>query len=172
MEAQMTSDVLFYVFAGLAVVSGFLVVLNPFSRSPVASAMFLVVTMVCLAVLYLLLHAYFLAAVQVLIYAGAVMVLFLFVIMMLDPKEEQRQRLSRWRVPLGVGAAVFLLAGLAGPLWHARGLGEGGRLAVEGQTAPLGKLLLSTYLLPFEVVSAILLVAMVGVVLLSKKELK
>ncbi|HOW65955.1 MAG TPA: NADH-quinone oxidoreductase subunit J [Candidatus Paceibacterota bacterium] len=168
----MMSDLLFYLLAGLAVVSGFLVVLNPLSRSPVTSAMFLVATMVCLAGLFLLLHAYFLAAVQILIYAGAVMVLFLFVIMMLDLKEEQRQRFSRWRVPLAVGAALFFLAGLAGPLGRAKALSAATGTAVEGHTAPLGQLLLSTYVLPFEVVSAILLVAMVGVVLLSKKESK
>ena len=72
------TDLLFYGFAGLALLFGFLCVANPISRSPVTSAMFLVLTIVSLAGLFILLHAFFLAAIQVLVYAGAVMVLFLF----------------------------------------------------------------------------------------------
>ena len=87
-------DILFYVFAALAVIFAIMVVANPFSRSPVTSAMFLVLTMACLAGLFTLLHAFFLAAVQILVYAGAVMVLFLFVIMLLDLKEEQRRQIK------------------------------------------------------------------------------
>src|SRR5665811_532050 len=87
-------DALFYTFAFLTLVFGFLVIANPFSHSPVTSAMFLVLTIVSLAGLFVLLHAFFLAAVQVLVYAGAVMVLFLFVIMMLDLKEEQRRKMK------------------------------------------------------------------------------
>ena len=81
---------LFYLFAGLALLFGFLVVANPFSRNPVTSAMFLVLTIVALAGLFVLLRAFFLAAVQVLVYAGAVMVLFLFVIMLLNLKEDRK----------------------------------------------------------------------------------
>jgi NADH-quinone oxidoreductase subunit J len=169
----MTADLLFYLFAGLTVVCGFLVVLNPFSRSPVTSAMFLVLTIMSLAGLFVLLHAFFLAAVQILIYAGAVMVLFLFVIMMLDLKEEQRQKFNGIRFVAAWVAAGLVLLGLIGPLLK---LGTptlpSGSSLVEGHTAPLGKSLLTTYLLPFEIVSGILLVAMVGVVLLSKKDLK
>jgi len=78
------AEILFYTFAGLTLLCGFLVVLNPFSQNPVTSAMFLVLAIASLAGLFVLLHAFFLAAVQVLVYAGAVMVLFLFVIMLLD----------------------------------------------------------------------------------------
>src|SRR5512137_439917 len=87
-------DALFYIFAFLTLVFGFLVVANPFSRNPVTSAMFLVLTIVSLAGLFVLLNAFFLAAVQVLVYAGAVMVLFLFVIMLLDLKAEERRKLK------------------------------------------------------------------------------
>ena len=86
-------DMLFYVFAALTLIFGFLVIANPWSRSPVTSAMFLVLTMVSLAGLFVLLQAFFLAAVQVLVYAGAVMVLFLFVVMLLDLKVEERRKL-------------------------------------------------------------------------------
>src|SRR2546428_9811055 len=90
---------LFYIFAGLTLLCALLVVANPFSRNPVTSAMFLVLTIASLAGLFVLLHAFFLAAVQVLVYAGAVMVLFLFVIMLLDLKAEERRKIK------GVGVA-------------------------------------------------------------------
>src|SRR5512140_379397 len=104
-------EILFYVFAFLTLVFGFLVVLNPFSRNPVTSAMFLVLTIASLAGLFVLLHAFFLAAVQVLVYAGAVMVLFLFVIMLLDLKDEERQKVKAVAFLggiLSVGAILFL----------------------------------------------------------------
>src|SRR5882757_4295062 len=88
-------DVLFYVFAALTLLCGILVVANPFSRSPVTSAMFLVLTIISMAGLFVLLHAFFLAAVQILVYAGAVIVLFLFVIMLLDLKEEEQRRIKK-----------------------------------------------------------------------------
>src|ERR1700744_3220301 len=88
------TDVMFYVFAALTLVCGILVVANPFSRNPVTSAMFLVLTIISMSGLFLLLHAFFLAAVQILVYAGAVIVLFLFVIMLLALKEEQRRRIK------------------------------------------------------------------------------
>src|SRR2546427_227541 len=88
------SDVLFYFFAFTTLVFGILVIANPFSRNPVTSAMFLVLTIGSLAGLFVLLHAFFLAAVQVLIYAGAVMVLFLFVIMLLDLRVEERRKIK------------------------------------------------------------------------------
>src|SRR5499427_3038060 len=89
------TDALFYVFAALTLLCGILVVANPFSRNPVTSAMFLVLTIISMAGLFVLLHAFFLAAVQILVYAGAVIVLFLFVIMLLDLKEEERRRMKK-----------------------------------------------------------------------------
>ena len=78
-----------------------LVVANPFSRNPVTSAMFLVLTIISMAGLFVLLHAFFLAAVQILVYAGAVMVLFLFVIMLLDLKEEERRKIKYFTAVAG-----------------------------------------------------------------------
>ena len=92
--AARCTDILFYVFAALTLLCGVLVIANPFSRNPVTSAMFLVLTIISMAGLFVLLHAFFLAAVQILVYAGAVMVLFLFVIMLLDLKEEQRRKIK------------------------------------------------------------------------------
>jgi NADH-quinone oxidoreductase subunit J len=165
------TDILFYIFAFLTLVCGFLVIANPFSRNPVTSAMFLVLTIISLAGLFVLLHAYFLAAVQVLVYAGAVMVLFLFVIMLLDLGTEERRRIKILAVIGGVAAAgalllIFLKSLLNSPL------GAADAPSVEGGTLDLAKLLFTQYVLPFEIVSVLLLVAMVGVVLLSKKDLK
>jgi NADH-quinone oxidoreductase subunit J len=165
-------DLLFYIFAALTLLCGFLVVANPFSRNPVTSAMFLVLTIVSMAGLFVLLHAFFLAAVQVLVYAGALMVLFLFVIMLLNVKEEERRKVKLFGLAAGVVAVSAIAAIFLQSLFGAR---PGSNLpppAVEGGVAPLGKLLFTQYLLPFEIVSVLLLVAMVGVILLSKKELK
>ncbi len=165
-------DILFYVFALLTLSCGVFVVANPFSRNPVTSAMFLVLTIISMAGLFVLLHAFFLAAVQVLVYAGAVMVLFLFVIMLLDLKEEERRKVKKLGLVAGlisIGAivAIFVRSLLA----TQPGMDLPAPTAV-GDTATLGKMLFTNYLLPFEIVSLLLLVAMVGVILLSKKDLK
>jgi len=164
-------DIFFYLFAALTLLCGLLVVANPFSRNPVTSAMFLVLTIISMAGLFVLLHAFFLAAVQVLVYAGAVIVLFLFVIMLLDLKEEQRRKFKMFGVVAGLISVGALGALMVKTIWSS-GLGQGLNPQVEGATKPLGKMLFTQYLLPFEIVSILLLVAMVGVILLSKKDLK
>jgi NADH-quinone oxidoreductase subunit J len=164
-------DAFFYLFAGLTLLCGLLVVANPFSRNPVTSAMFLVLTIASLAGLFVLLHAFFLAAVQVLVYAGAVMVLFLFVIMLLDLKAEARRKFQAFALVTGVGS-VLALGVLSVKTIATSGVGQGLVPQAEGSTATLGRLLFTRYLLPFEIVSVLLLVAMVGVILLSKKDLK
>jgi NADH-quinone oxidoreductase subunit J len=164
-------DFLFYLFAFLTLLCGFLVVANPFSRNPVTSAMFLVLTIVALAGLFVLLHAFFLAAVQILVYAGAVMVLFLFVIMLLDLKEEARRKINRFGLTAGL-LSVGALGALAAYTIATAGVGQGRVPQTEGTTLALGQALFQQYLLPFEIVSVLLLVAMVGVILLSKKDLK
>src|SRR5438270_12914919 len=102
-------DALFYIFSALTLLCGFLVIATPCSRSPVTSAMFLVLAIASLAGLFVLLGAFFLAAVQVLVYAGAVMVLFLFVIMLLDLKAELRRKVKLFSIITGfisVGAIL------------------------------------------------------------------
>ncbi len=164
-----SSNGLFWVFAALTLACGALIIL---SRNPVTSAMFLVLTIASLAGLFTLLNAFFLAAIQILVYAGAVMVLFLFVIMLLDLKVEQRRKIKTFGlagglVSVGAIAAIFLKA-----LCTTRpGAGLAAPTAI-GDTVQLGKMLFSEYLLPFEIISVLLLVAMVGVILLSKKDLK
>ena len=168
----MATDILFYVLAALTLIFGALVVANPFRRNPVTSAMFLVLTIISMAGLFVLLHAFFLAAVQVLVYAGAVMVLFLFVIMLLDLKEEERRRIKLTGLVAGVVSVGAIVAIFVRSLLATM---PGEKLAtptVVGDTAALGRMLFTNYLLPFEIVSILLLVAMVGVILLSKKDLK
>lgn len=162
------TDIFFAAFALLTIACGVLVVI---SRNPVTSAMFLVLTIASLAGLFVLLNAFFLAAVQVLVYAGAVMVLFLFVIMLLDLKEEQRRTIRKFSLGLGILAvgAVALVLGRA--VWFS-GVGQNAQPQLEAGTRALGERLFQQFVLPFEIVSVLLLVAMVGVVLLSKKELR
>lgn len=164
-------ELFFYLFAALTLLSGALVVLNPFSRNPVTSAMFLVLTMVFLSGLFVLLHAFFLAAVQILVYAGAVMVLFLFVIMLLDLKAEEQRKVKFFSAALGAAAVFGLLVLIVFSILRGSAAGQG-LAQVEGKTFELGQLLFTNYLLPFEIVSVLLLVAMVGVILLSKRDLK
>jgi NADH-quinone oxidoreductase subunit J len=164
--------IFFILFAFLTLLCGLLVVANPFSRNPVTSAMFLVLTIVSLAGLFVLLGAFFLGIVQIVVYAGAVMVLFLFVIMLLDLQAEQRRKMKKAMVALGVVSAGSLVSLFVKVIldWN-----PGVNLPppiLKGETIPLGQALFTQYLLPFEIVSVLLLVAMVGVVLLSKKGLK
>jgi NADH-quinone oxidoreductase subunit J len=163
-------DILFYIFASLTLLCAVLVIANPFSRSPVTSAMFLVLTIISMSGLFVLLHAFFLAAVQILVYAGAVMVLFLFVIMLLDLKEEERRKIKFFSFAAGFIAVGGIVAAFFKSLSAAPMVV--GQPKLEGDTASLGKLLFSQYVLPFEIVSVLLLVAMVGVILLSKKKLE
>lgn len=168
-----TSDIFFYLFAALTLFCGFMVIANPFSRNPVTSAMFLVLTIVSMAGLFVLLHAFFLAAVQVLVYAGAVMVLFLFVIMLLDIREEERRRIKLFGLVTGGVSVLAVLGMMLKTLLIDSKLSAGLPVpTLEGDTAALGRSLFTNYLLPFEILSLLLLVAMVGVILLSKKDLK
>ncbi len=170
------------VIFGLAAVIAFLGAIGVvLSQRTIYSAMSLVLNMVALAVLFLLLDAQFLAAVQIIVYAGAVMVLFVFIIALLSPGAEERVRPLELRLLLGgLGAVIFtLLVGrltlngiTIGP--HGRMHGELGPFAptlvnAHGQVQTLGEQLFTTYLLPFEVTSLMLLVAAVGAVYLSRR---
>src|SRR5882757_5909424 len=128
-------EILFYVFAALTLLCGVLVVTQ---RNPVNSAMFLVLTIISMAGLFVLLHAFFLAAVQVLVYAGAVMVLFLFVIMLLDLKEEERRKVKK----LGFISGLISVGAIVGILIKSlRGVQPSADPAAfqhEGATIPLG----------------------------------
>jgi len=165
------SCILFYVFSALTLGCGALVIANPLSRNPVTSAMFLVLSIISMAGLFVLLHAFFLAAVQILVYAGAVIVLFLFVIMLLDLKVEAIRKIKFIGAVAGVVSVGAILVMFLQCL-RSTPIKAVSPPVIEGGTGALGKLLFTQYVLPFEVVSVLLLVAMIGVVLLSKKDLK
>ena len=234
-------DLLFYIFSALTLLCGLLVVFNPFSRNPVTSVMFLVLTIISMSGLFVLLKAFFLAAVQILVYAGAVIVLFLFVIMLLNVKEEERRRFQKFGTFLGfaavTGLAVIIINTIGQSSAPSISKTQGNvvqvsteSIAIEnngeiteleipddkskilvmtngiqvyfkdvqtnqhafvaydtrvesekivktirlgaglGETHGLGKLLFTKYVIPFEIVSLLLLVAMVGCILLSKRD--
>jgi NADH-quinone oxidoreductase subunit J len=165
-------SVFFYLFAFLTLLCGVLVIANPFTRNPVTSAMFLVLTIVSMAGLFIQLHAFFLAAVQVLVYAGAVMVLFVFVIMLLDLKEEERRRIKAVMAGLGVVAVTMIALAMIRTIQHSAVGFNLNKPEVEGSTIEIGQRLFTQFALPFEVLSLLLLVAMIGTVLLSKRDLK
>jgi NADH-quinone oxidoreductase subunit J len=162
----------FYLFAFLTLLCGVLVIANPFTRNPVTSAMFLVLAIVSMAGLFVQLHAFFLAAVQVLVYAGAVMVLFVFVIMLLDLKEEERRRIKPVMAGLAAVAAAMIALAMIRTIKQSTVGFSLTRPAAEGSTIELGRRLFTQFALPFEVLSLLLLVAMIGAVLLSKRDLK
>ena len=169
----MTIDlILFLVLSLIAVASAFGMLL---SRNAVYSALYLVLNFVTVAVFYLLLGAPFIAMAQITVYAGAIMVLFLFVIMLLGADELPKAEVLPWQKPLATVLALILAVEATFLLvTKARPSGD----VLQPETAinsmdnlrELGMSLFSTYLLPFEVTSILLLVAMVGAIVLTKKE--
>ena len=186
----MGAQTVFYLLGGVAVVSALLCIVQ---RNPVASALWLVNTMFSLAAIYVLLNAQFIAAIQVLVYAGAVMVLFLFVIMLLNLGRDAADlrgrpaRVAAVAVAVGLLAELVLLAGTTpGSLAVLRGAAPGAAGPMEsfpagsaGLAAPaahgvVGAIagpLFQTYLVPFEITSILLLAAAVGAVVLAKRKL-
>jgi NADH-quinone oxidoreductase subunit J len=146
---------------------GALVIMN---RNPVNSAMCLVLVFAFMAGLFVLLEAFFLAVIQVLVYAGAVMVLFLFVIMLLDIKASQRQRLQIFGLIGGVAVAGALVWEFATILRQPVKTLAGSAGEFYGGLTNVLRPLFANYMLPFEVTALLLLVAMIGVVVLSKKD--
>lgn len=162
-------DSLFWFFSVAMLLSGVLVITN---RNPVTSAMYLVLLFVFMAGLFVLLEAFFIAAVQVLVYAGAVMVLFLFVIMLLDLKASERRRFRWFAVTGGIIVAGLLVWELGIILNQPVATLQAGAADLSAGLDNVVKPLFQQYMLPFQVTALLLLVAMIGVVLLSKKDLK
>jgi len=162
--------VLFLTFAIVAVACAVNLVLQ---RHPISSAISLIGVMGSLAVLYLLLGAEFIAAVQVIVYAGAIMVLFVFVIMLLNMEAEQPTGRSLVARYIGI-PCLFLFLGLMALLVRAMAPASQrvsfGTFA-EGTAGNVGRILFTDYLLPFEVTSVLILVAIVGAIVLAYKEI-
>ncbi|MGC1106645.1 MAG: NADH-quinone oxidoreductase subunit J [Candidatus Acidiferrales bacterium] len=146
------------------------------AREPVHSALSLVLVMIALAVLYLLLGAAFIAAIQILVYAGAIMVLFVFVIMLLNAGVEVRTNLSHLARWVGLPLAILFLAEMTYSVFHEyvgrTALAAGGAFAgpVPASTEELSMKLFTEFVLPFELTSILILIAILGALVLAKKE--
>ena len=166
----MTIDLV--LFLGLALISIMAAIAMIASRNAVYSALFLVLNFLTVATLYLLLNAAFIAIVQITVYAGAIMVLFLFVIMLLGTERESIGGRICWQMPVAIVLGLGLAAELGyilmrNDLAH-RPLAD---LSAEfGSPASIGRVLFSDYLVPFEVTSILLLVAMIGAIVITQKQ--
>lgn len=161
----------FFACAVLAIAGALLLII---SREPIHSALALILVMISLAVLYLLLGAPFIAAVQIIVYAGAIMVLFVFVIMLLNAGVEERTNWSKMAKYAGLPLALILLLEIAHWLFRApigaaiaNGAGAPGPAA---STAELSLALFQEYLFPFEATSILILIAILGALVLARKE--
>ena len=161
--------VLFFILAIVAVAAGVGVIAQ---RSAVRSALFLLVNFCCLAGLYLLLNAQFVALVQVIIYAGAVVVLFLFILMLLGmERAEESPDLRKYQWIAGVLLGALFLAGIVWAIFPAatEWVGE---LVPTDNIREIGAAMLTDFVIPFELASIVLLVAIIGAVVLAKKRLE
>jgi NADH-quinone oxidoreductase subunit J len=163
-------ELVVFIVSAIVAIAGAVAML--LSRNAIHSALFLLLNMISIAVLYLLLRAPFLFAVQLIVYAGAIVVLFLFVVMLLGAEraEDERDRIS-WQRPLAILLGLLLL-GEAAYVFFATPGGPAPTQIAEDFAIPvkIGEALFTTYLLPFEVTSVVLLAAIVGVVVLHKQE--
>ena len=162
---------LFWFFAFLTLVFGAAVILN---RNPIASALSLVICFMGLSALFMTLDAFFIGIIQVLVYAGAVMVLFLFIIMLLDLRAEQLRKINYFAVAGGAGVALAFFVQL---YFVVRQLSAAQQpfpaLATKTDDVHnIGLLLFTNYNLPFQIIGVLVLVATIGVVVLSKRELR
>jgi NADH-quinone oxidoreductase subunit J len=161
-------------FAYFAVMVTGLSLLVVTRKNPVHGVLWMLVLFVHIAMLYLFLNAEFLAAIQIIIYAGAILVLFLFVVMLLNLRVEERERRFQWSWPAGLAAAggytvslIFILVKTT--VFPHPGQYTIEKIQAEGNIGIIGRVLYTKYLLPFEITSLILLVAIIGAVVLTKK---
>ena len=165
----MVTTLLFILFASMAIGCAVAMVTQ---SNPLYSAISLIGVFVALASLYVMLAAPFIAAVQVIVYAGAIMVLVIFVIMLLNVEHvEPRRRLLRWLVPVAIGMAAVLIAETAFILYSVQTSQANLRASGSdvGLTHSIGVGLFTTYLLPFEVTSVLLLMAIVGAMSMARR---
>jgi NADH-quinone oxidoreductase subunit J len=167
---------IFYAFAAVAVIGSLVVILQ---RNPIYSVLSLIGAFFGLSGLYVLLDAPFVAIVQIIIYAGAIMVLFLFTVMLLNVPREDAAEWDRthplyrpWPLRIGAVLAVLLIAQLAWALMRTPGIAEGVGLQSAGisDVGELGRVLFTDYMFAFEVTSILILASMVGAVILARKQ--
>ena len=177
--------VVFFIVGAIAIAASVLVVSM---RNPVHSALFLLLTFLCVAILFFLAHAEFVGAVQILVYAGGIMVLFLFVVMLINVRDLPAEKMVSpyWRGAIAVGFGVILLFGtvIRGGDYHAAAnrpealrpaatsTAADAPFDLVGNSEAVGMVLYRDYLVPFEVASLFLLVAMIGAIVIGKRELR
>jgi len=163
--------ILFLLFAAIAVVCGINVVLQ---THPISSALSLVGVMGSLAVLYLLLGGEFIAAAQLIVYAGAIMVLFIFVIMLLNAGKEKKLPRRLWVRYAGVPLLAIFIGIAAFAIERMLPVTEGVKFGAmtHGNPQEIGRALFNVYVLPFEVTSVLILIAIIGAVVLASKEIE
>jgi len=168
---RVIEQVFFFYFAFVIAAAAMCVVAV---RNPIYSALALLVMFFHVAGLYVTLHAEFLAAVQIIVYAGAILVLYLFVVMLLNLRKDDRYH-RQWPMAAAVGATLFIeaviLTAMNGWIRPAAATGAETTIGGTSNSGAIGDVLYSTYLFPFEVASLILLVAMIGAIILAKKDL-
>src|SRR5262249_12749209 len=170
----MAESIAFYTLSAFILGFGLLVVTT---KDTVHSVLFLVLDFLFVAALYVLLGAQFLAAIQVLVYAGGIVVLYLFVVMLVNlkrPPEAHEDPHRRTRLGFGLAAAVLVELGMIAGYGYpapAPALAAAAAPIVGGNTEQVGWLLYTSYLIPFEIASMLLLVAMIGAIILAKREL-
>ncbi|MFQ5543904.1 MAG: NADH-quinone oxidoreductase subunit J [Nitrospiria bacterium] len=163
----MTAQLLFFYFGGMTVAGAIVAVTAP---NLIYSALALLLTFIHIAGIYVLLNAEFIAAVQIIVYAGAILVLYLFVLMLFNPEQEKLYLHKQYKVGIFLGAVVLFMMLFAG--YRTEILGIGGGVTVEavremGHTRVIGNALYTNYIFPFEIASLILLVAMFGAIILA-----
>ena len=168
------APVLFYMFAGLAIGGAIGVVM---AKSPIGSLLFMVTTLGAMAGTFVLLEAHFLAAIQIIVYAGAIMVLFLFVIMLLNLGHDYQKDLKGGAFAVVSFGVIGALAGMLAQEFGGTGMqdGPGGAvidalIAEHGAVGAIATELYTTYVVPFEITGILLLVAIVGALVLAKRE--
>lgn len=164
-------SIMFYIFSFGAIVSAFMMVTN---KKPVSAAMNLIVTMFCLAGIYVLLDAHLIAALQIIVYAGAIMVLFLFVIMLLNIQEKEgklegSKTFFQFISILIVGSLFIAIANLAKTDGNLVQITN--EVNIFGTVKSVARLLFTDYILPFEIASILLLAAIVGAVIIAKRRI-
>jgi len=162
--------ILFLIFAAIAVVCGINLIVQ---THPISSALSLVGVMGALAFLYLLLGGEFIAMAQLIVYAGAIMVLFIFTIMLLNAGTESKSKVRLWVKFAGLPLLAVIL-GIAGYVAHELAPASDGvtfGAFKGGGPEPIGKSLFTVYLLPFEVTSVLILIALLGAIVLARKEI-
>jgi NADH-quinone oxidoreductase subunit J len=161
---------IFWVLAGLAVLGALSLV---WQRHPIHSALSLIVVMVCLAGLYLLMGAEFVAMVQIIVYGGAIMVLFLFVIMLLNAGEEEHTDFSKLAKFAGLPLALALTASLAALAYKQdASVPTPTQAFIPGATRQISSMLFKEFVYPFELTSFLILVAIMGALVLAQREKK